>query len=380
MFPFYNSWNFCIAVIPNPILGADFLAHFQLVPVLHESRLVDTSTSLGVADFWKNTPVFGISSIGRSTIFFNILSDFLEITNVTQDSKPQVQGVEHHIFTNGPPVAERARRLSSEKLAIAKTEFQVMLDLGICRPSSSPWASPFHMAPKKDGTWRIYGDYRRLNAVTVPEKYPVPHLHNFTANLNGMTKFSTLDLYKAYNQIPVADHDIPKTAVITPFGLFEYPMINIGLHNAGQTFQRYIFQALGDLDFVFAYIDDVLVSSADLEKHKEHFRVVFQRLKNYGLRLNLSNCQWDKSQLEFLGYTINSEGSKPTLEKVQAILKFPKPRTIVELRRFLGLVNFDRRNLPHAAETQAPLNQFLHDTRKNDKREITWSLEARWVR
>lgn len=146
-----------------------------------------------------------------------------------------------------------------------------------------------------------------------------------------------------------------------------------GLRNAGQTFQRQIFRALGDLEFVFAFIDDILIASATPEEHESHVRIVLQRLKEFHLRLNVEKCQFGKSELEFLGYNINSEGCKPTPGKVQAVREFPKPRTVIELRRFLGLVNFYHRILRNAASVQAPLNEYLRDSRKNDKREIAWT-------
>lgn len=124
------------------------------------------------------------------------------------------------------------------------------------------------MKQKKDGTWRICGDYRRVNSVTEPDRYPVPYLQDFSANLHEKNIFSKLDLFKAYHQIPVAPEDIPKTAVITPFGLFEYTVMTFGLRNAGQTFQRYSNKALGDLPFLFAYIDDILIASENPEEHK----------------------------------------------------------------------------------------------------------------
>ena len=126
--------------------------------------------------------------------------------------------------------------------------------------------------------------------------------------------------------------------------------MTFGLRNAGQSFQRYIYRVLGDLNFIFAYIDDILIASSTKEEHENHLRIVFQRLKEFSLRINLSKCEFGKSELEFLGYKLNNEGSFPTLDKVHAITNFARPKTIVELRRFLGMVNFYRRNLRHAAD------------------------------
>lgn len=151
--------------------------------------------------------------------------------------------------------------------------------------------------------------------------------------------------------------------------------MTFGLRNASQSFQRYINRALGDLEFVFIYIDDILVASSSLDEHIEHLRVVFQRLKEFHLRLNVAKCVLGAPELEFLGYIVNGKGIRPTSSRVKSISDFPRPKTISDLRRFLGMVNFYRRNVPHAARAQVPLNSLLVDSHKDDKRIIMWSNE-----
>ena len=128
-----------------------------------------------------------------------------------------------------------------------------MIDMGIYGPSNSPWASPLHFVSKMDGTQRPCGDYRALNAITVPDRYPIPHLQDFNCQLSGNKFFSK------FHHVPIAPEDVQKTAVTTPFGLFEFIRLSFGLRNAAQSFQCYLHSILGDLDFAYSYIDDILI-------------------------------------------------------------------------------------------------------------------------
>ncbi|UYV66054.1 hypothetical protein LAZ67_3006298, partial [Cordylochernes scorpioides] len=371
------QWPFVIANTNRAIIGADFLNNFGLIIDIKNKRLIDGITNLSIRGVIQSISDMGnISTLNSSSKISAILTKYPNLCRPPSDFVEAKHGVKHYIPTRGQPIHSKARRLDSQRLTLAKAEFQYMLNNGIIRPSNSPWASPLHLVSKKDESLRPCGDYRRLNAVTLPDRYPIPRLDDFHHILKGTRVYSKIDLCKAFYQIPIAEEDKPKTAIITPFGLFEFNVMSFGLRNATATFQRFMHEVLRNLDFAFVYLDDILVASKTEEEHYSHLETLFSRLNSYGLRINLSKSKFLVQEIDFLGYLITSHGVKPLPTKVKAILEYKKPKTVHELRIFLGMLNFYRTFLNNAAETQAILHEYLRGAKKKDRSEIKWTEEA----
>ena len=315
---------------------------------------------LTVPTSYRRTTVSKLCVITNKDMYSNILDEFKDITTPCI-KRCRLQGkVEHHIDTHGSrPVFARARRLAPDKLAVAKEESSRLLDMNIVRPSNSPWSSPLHMVPKPSGGWRACGDYRARNAVSEDDRYPIPHMKDFAVNLIGTHVFSKVDLVRTYNQVPMNADDIAKTAIVAPFGLFEYLRMPFGLKNAAQTFQRFMDNVFRDMQFVYVYLDDILVASSSTEGHCIHLRQLFERLSEYGIVVNPQKCVLGQSSLDFLGHRITSDGIHPLQDRVQAIRDYPQPRTAKSLKEYWDLLNFYRRFVPHSAAILLPLYELV---------------------
>ena len=356
------------------ILGADFLRQYHLLPDCNGPHILkaDTMAVIPCARLPSRTAAARISRVDATSRFHRLLTDRPKLITPTFHSKEPAHGVELQIKTDGQPVFAKACRLAPDKLAAAKKEFEALEKMGIIRRSDSQWSSPLHLVKKSDGSYRPCGDFRRLNLITKPDQYPIPYLSDSSSFLAGKTVFSKIDLVRGYHQIPVSPADRAKTAVITPFGLWEWVRTPFGLRNAAQAFQRLMHRVCKDLDFVFVYLDDILVASSSLEEHYHHLQQLFDRLEAHDLVVNVDKCELAVSTLDFLGHRISAAGSAPLPEKVEAVVSYPLPDTVEQLQQFAGMVNFYHKHIPHLGTIMAPLFDAISDGKKA-KAVIKWT-------
>ena len=270
--------------------------------------------------------------------------------------------VRHKInLVDDTPFKERSRPISSRDLTDAREHIRALLDAGIIRESSSPYASPIVLVRKKNGSLRLTVDYRKLNQKTIKDAYALPRIDDAFSCLSGAKWFSVMDLKSGYYQVEMEPCDREKTAFVCPLGFYEYTRMPQWVTNAPATFQRLMERCVGSMNLqeVLAFLDDLIVFSQTLEEHETRLGQVFDRLRNFGLKLSPEKCSFFCKSVSYLGHIVSEDGIGCDPSKVEAVRDWPRPCNMRQLKSYLGYCGYYRRHIVAYGKISLPLTTLL---------------------
>jgi hypothetical protein len=293
---------------------------------------------------------------------FPVVQEFPEIFPDDITELPPEREVEFAIdlVTGTSPILIAPYRMSASELGELKKQLEELLEKQFIRPSVSPWGAPVLLVKKKGGRMRLCVGYRQLNKVTIKNRYPLPRIDYLMDQLVGAEVFSKIDLRSGYHQIRVKADDISKTAFRMRYGHYEYSVMPFGVSNAPSIFMEYmnrIFHPFLD-SFVVVFIDDILVYLKFEEEHAEHLRIVLGVLKENRLFAKLWKCEFWLREVSFLGHVISKGGIVVDPSKVDAVLQWESPKSVFEVRSFLGLAGYYRRFIEGFSKLALPLTKL----------------------
>lgn len=294
----------------------------------------------------------------------SLLSEYRDLLAVNPSAPGTTHWVTHSINTgNSRPINQAPHRTSAKEKLYVEEKVGEMKDDGIIRLSKSPWSAPVILVKKKDGSIRFCIDYRKLNEVTERDVYPLPRIDDCLSMLQGNVYFSSLDLSAYYWQIPMEEADKPKTAFITPGGLYEFNVMPFGLTNAPATSQRLMDAVFAGLKWrnLLVYLDDIIIFSRSFEAHVADLREAFGRLRSANLKLKATKCFLFKKEINYLGHLVTREGVKPDPAKARALKTMRIPTNKSELRSFLGLAGYYRKFVYNFATVAYPLYNLTRE-------------------
>jgi hypothetical protein len=321
---------------------------------------------------------------GKDSRLRRIVKKFGKIFRETLPCKmPPKRKFDHSIPTgDAKPINTQAYRLSGPQLAEQQEQIKMLLDKGLIRPSESEWGCPVIFVPKPGNKWRMCMDYRPLNGVTRKNTYPLPRIDECLEAFGLAKYFTKLDLTSGYWQTRVDEQDISKTAFNTRQGKFEFLVMPFGLTNAPATFQTMMNKIMEPFlwTFVVVYLDDIVIFSLTMEEHYKHVTQVLEVLEKEELYAHPEKCIFGAEKIEFCGHEVTQGTTRPLRDKVRLILDWPTPKTVHQVRQFLGLASYYRKYVKDFAKGAVPITELLKEsdkeTRENKFRAIKWTHQC----
>ena len=293
----------------------------------------------------------------------NLLVKYSSVFSCGEFDVGRTQVIRHNIslMDNAHPVKQRPYRHGHVQEEEIERQVKNLKSLDLIEESHGAWSSPVIPVRKRDGTWRLCVDYRKLNALTKHDAYPLPRIDDSLDALGGSKIFSTLDLASGYWQVELDEEAKEKAAFVTRSGLWAWKVMPFGLTSAPATFERLMEKVLRGLHWetLLIYLDDVIIFAKDMSTHLQRLEEVLRRLKEAGLKLKPSKCQFFADSVNYLGHVVSRDGVSTDPAKVEAVTEWPVPKSTKDVRAFLGTTGYYRRFIPGYTERAKPLTHLL---------------------
>ena len=373
-----NGSEDCVTIYPNTTLGNCISIRDDPIQIMScNTQTLLEQPSCGELPEYLND-LFTRSSVhldeNEQNQLKSLLIKYQSVFAKSSDDLGFSDRVEHHIDTMGAePIKEHVRRLPLAKREIEREEVRKMLQKGVIEPSISPWSSNIVLVTKKDGSTRFCVDYRKLNAVTKKDSYPLPDIRQCLDALADSAWFSCMDINAGYWQIGVKPEDREKTAFATSMGLYQFVKMPFGLVAAPSDFCRLMGDIFRDIQWIecLIYMDDIIVPAKTIDETLVRLEHVFQRLQQANLKLKPSKCVFMQKSVKFLGHEVSALGINTDKDKIKAVQEWPVPRTVKQVRSFVGLAAYYKRFIASFGEICKPLYQLCE---KN--RQFLWSIDC----
>jgi hypothetical protein len=342
----------------------DFVEEMEIPATGKEARIIAAMTE--IEPEWYNSPIESFDQLLDKNLTSEQAGEIKTILErhrgLFSKKKGMTHLVEHHILTGeAKPISTRPARVSPPERVMIRKLVQAMIDDGVVEPSNSPWSSRVVLAPKPNGGIRFCVDFRNINKLCIPDVHPLPVMDDLIGHLDGATYYSSVDLESGFWQIPLASESRPRSAFVTPDGLYQFTRLPFGLQASPPNFQRLMNRVLKDLLWTecLCYLDDILIYGKTWEEHNSRLEKVLTALVQAGLTLNPKKCVFGARSVKFLGHIVDVNGLQPNPKKVEAIRDFPRPGNATQLRGLIGMASFYRKFVKGFSAIVKPLNELL---------------------